>query len=69
MGFHVKERPNGWPLVSKANFEAVMMGQASAPIAANDGQPNVQALLDRFKKSGASYAYGEKAQDQPARAT
>lgn len=70
MGFFVKERPNGWPLVSRANFEAVMMGQAStAPRAANDaGQPNVQALLDRFKKQGASYADGTQAQNQPARA-
>lgn len=29
-GFHVKRRPNGWPLVSRANFDAVMMGHAQA---------------------------------------
>lgn len=71
MGFFIKVRPNGWPLVSRANFEAVMMGQAqAAPVAANDdGQPNVQALLDRFKTRGASYADGQKTHKQPARAS
>jgi hypothetical protein len=69
MGFHVKTRPNGWPLVSRANFNIVMMGQAAA---ANDGantvQPNAHALLDRFKKPGAQYGDGSQTQKQPARA-
>lgn len=68
-GFHVKRRPNGWPLVSRANFDAVMMGHAQ-PAAASDPQaaaPNVQALLDRFRTTGAPYGDGTKAKKQPAR--
>lgn len=58
-GFHVKRRPNGWPLVSRSNFEAVMMGSAQTASTGNVGQePNVQALLDRFKPNGAPYANG-----------
>jgi hypothetical protein len=70
-GFHVKRRPNGWPLVSRANFEAVMMGQAQPAAAAdNSGSgPNVQALLDRFRTTGAPYGDGQKTQKQPARAS
>jgi hypothetical protein len=70
MGFHVKRRPNGWPLVSRANFDAVMMGQAAAPAATDPRSgPNVQALLDRFSTTGAPYGDGQKTQKQPARAT
>lgn len=70
-GFFVKRRPNGWPLVSRANYEAVMMGHAQAAPAAgaNAGGPNVQALLDRFRTPGAPYDDGKKTQKQPARAT
>lgn len=69
-GFHVKRRPNGWPLVSRANFEAVMMGQAQPAAAADTSGagPNVQALLDRFRQNGAPYGDGQKTQKQPARA-
>lgn len=58
-GFFVKRRPNGWPLISRTNFEAVMMG--SAPSAAGGKAtpgPNAQALLDRFKNNGAIYGNG-----------
>jgi hypothetical protein len=51
MGFHVKERPNGWPLVSRANFDSVMMGKNttdSTPLADETRRPNPQALLRRF---------------------
>lgn len=71
MGFHVKPRPNGWPLVSRANFDAVMRGATQMPVA-NDtpgSGPDVQALLDRFKKKEPSYGNGEKEKIQPARAT
>lgn len=69
-GFHVKRRPNGWPLVSRANFDSVMMGHAQA--AQNDGEqtagPNVQALLDRFRTPGAPYGdNGTKEKKQSAR--
>ncbi len=70
-GFHVKRRPDGWPLLSRANFDAVMMGHAQ-PAAAGDtpqAGPNVQALLDRFRTPGAPYGNGTKTQKQPARAT
>ncbi|MDZ7595842.1 MAG: DUF4224 domain-containing protein [Thiobacillus sp.] len=70
-GFHVKRRPDGWPLLSRANFDAVMMGHA-LPAAAGDttqAGPNVQALLDRFRTPGAPYGNGTKTQKQPARAT
>lgn len=70
-GFFVKRRPNGWPLVSRANYDAVMMGHAQAA-PATDTQaagPNVQALLDRFRTPGAPYGDGQKTQKQPARAT
>ena len=70
-GFHVKRRPDGWPLLSRANYDAVMMGQAQ-PAAAGDtpqAGPNVQALLDRFRTPGAPYGDGKKTQKQPARAT
>lgn len=70
-GFHVKRRPNGWPLVSRANFDAVMMGHAQAAPAADTqaAGPNVQALLDRFRTPGAPYGNGTKEKKQPARAT
>lgn len=70
-GFHVKRRPDGWPLLSRANYDAVMMGQAQ-PAAATDtpqAGPNVQALLDRFRTPGAPYGDGKKTQKQPARVT
>lgn len=68
MGFHVKRRPNGWPLISRANFDVVMMGQAqpSATPANPDGGPNVKALLDRFTQRGAPYGNGTKEKKQPA---
>lgn len=68
-GFHVKRRPNGWPLVSRANFEAVMMGAACTPALDKTAGPNVQALLDRFRPQGAPYADGPQETKQPARAT
>lgn len=69
-GFHVKRRPNGWPLVSRSNFDAVMMGHAQ-PAAADTpaAGPNVQALLDRFRTTGAPYGDGTKEKKQPARAS
>lgn len=68
-GFFVKRRPNGWPLVSRANYEAVMMGHAQAAPAAGSvaSGPNVQALLDRFRTTGAPYDNGTKEKKQPAR--
>lgn len=70
-GFVVKRRPNGWPLMSRANFDAVMMGHAQALPAADTPTtgPNVQALLDRFRTTGAPYGNGTKAKKQPARTT
>lgn len=58
-GFHVKRRPNGWPLISRANFESVMMGSAP-PVSTGNAAvgPNAQALLDRFKQNGAPYGNG-----------
>lgn len=67
-GFHVKRRPNGWPLVSRANFDAVMMGCAARVDKEAGATPNVQALLDRFRNEGAPYADGEKTKKQSARA-
>lgn len=68
MGFHVKRRPNGWPLISRANFDVVMMGQAQpvSPTANPEGSPNVKALLDRFTQRGAPYGNGTKEKKQPA---
>lgn len=66
-GFFVKRRPNGWPLISRTNFEAVMMG--SAPDAATGNAhagPNAQALLDRFKHNGATYGNGANEKKQSA---
>lgn len=69
MGYHITRRPNGWPLITRANFEAVGMGHAQIPAngAATPG-PDVRALLDRFQKKEPSYGDGEKTQIQPARA-
>ena len=71
-GFLVKRRPDGWPLISRANYEAVMLGQiqpAAAGAASASTGPNDQALLDRFKQNGAPYGDGKKTDKQPARAT
>lgn len=70
-GFHIKRRPNGWPLLSRTNFEAVMMGHAQPTTTKTStaAEPNVQALLDRYKQKGASYADGKNAQKQPAGTT
>ncbi|MBC2731345.1 DUF4224 domain-containing protein [Thiobacillus sp.] len=70
-GFNVKRRPDGWPLISRANYDAVMMGQAQPAAAGDTAQagPNVQALLDRFRTTGAPYGNGTKEKKQPAGAT
>lgn len=68
-GFHVKRRPNGWPLVSRAHYEAVMMGTAVDATPDKAAGPNVQALLDRFRPRGAPYADGPQENHQPARAS
>ncbi len=48
-GFEVKVKPNGRPLVSRANFEAVMAGQTPLP-AANDEKrgANIIGLHEHF---------------------
>ncbi len=50
MGFLVKERPNGRPLVSRANFDAVMMGKAREGSAPPLGeQPDFQKVRAMFR--------------------
>ena len=73
MGFFVKTRPNGWPLISRVNFADVMSGQTTPqttdrPEPERSG-PDVQALLDRFKTSGARYDDGQKTQIESSRVT
>lgn len=70
-GFHVKRRPDGWPLLSRTNYDAIMMGHAIPADAGNIQHtgPNAQALLDRFRTPGAPYGDGKKTQKQPARTT
>lgn len=68
LGFHVKARPDGRPLVSRENYNIVMMGQAMPHSDSPAGGPNVQALLDRFNGKGASYGRnGKTEKEQPAR--
>jgi hypothetical protein len=52
-GFEVRKKPNGRPLVSRANFEAVMRGNAT-PAAPSSPGPNTAAILQMFgKRAGA----------------
>lgn len=57
-GYEVKVRPNGMPLVNRANFDAVSAGAAvksDAGLSENPStQPNVQAYLDRIAKHSKS---------------
>lgn len=48
-GFEVRKKPNGRPLVSRANFEAVMRGQAVAATVLQPA-PNSAAILQMFGK-------------------
>ena len=68
MGFLVKQKPNGRPLVARSNFELVMSGQPTAPAttAAAGQRPDSSALVSLFKK-GAKYAGGEKTKEQSGR--
>ena len=67
MGFIVKLKPNGRPLISRANFEAVMGGLKLA--ADFDGEPgtvpNESALMLMFGHKGEKH--GAKAQAKPSR--
>lgn len=68
MGFTVKLKPNGRPLVSRANFETVM-GVYQVPANVNEepaAVPNEGALMLMFDRKGEKY--GPKAQAKPARA-
>lgn len=73
MGFLVKTRPNGWPLISRVNFAIVMNGEGNPRNTPSQepetNGPNVQALLDRFKTKGARYDDGQKTQIEPPRIT
>lgn len=65
MGFTVKQKPNGRPLVSRAHFEAVMAGAPVAPDqAGDDSEAEAQALIEHFRK-GAQYARGKEKKKQP----
>ena len=67
MGFTVKLKPNGRPLVSRANFETVM-GGSQAPADVNGKSvagPNESALMLMFDHKGDKR--GPKAQGKPAR--
>lgn len=53
MGMLVKQKPNGRPLVARAEFVRVMTGgqvEASAPANSEINGPNVLGLNDYFKK-------------------
>ena len=70
LGFHVKPRPDGRPLVSRDNYNAVMMGHTpSGSITSPGAEPNVGALLDRLKNKEASCDHGKTEKKQPARVT
>lgn len=66
MGFTVKLKPNGRPLVSRANFEAVMGGyQVPAKVDREPAiVPNEGALMLMFDYKGGRH--GPKAQAKPA---
>ena len=68
MGFTVKLKPNGHPLVSRTNFEAVMGGRAAAvdAIAVHAEVPNESALVLMFGRKGEKN--GPKAQAKSTRA-
>jgi hypothetical protein len=68
-GFVVKQRPNGRPLVSRSNFEAVMSGAVHAPTTARPAaaqEPDTAALAAALPRKGVPYGHGKKAQRQPA---
>jgi hypothetical protein len=67
-GFVMKVKPNGLPLIGRTHFDEVMSG-SNFTIAENTSHegPNVQALLDRFTRKGASYGDGKKTKIQPPR--
>lgn len=67
MGFFVKEKPSGRPLVSRANFNAVMAGRQLEPSADPGAAPDAAALLGKMAGKGANYARGKKAKEQSAR--
>ena len=66
MGFVVKIKPNGHPLVARSNFEAVMGARhiQSEPQPAVE-VPNEGALVLMFGRKGEKH--GSKAQGKPAR--
>ena len=66
MGFTVKLKPNGRPLVSRANFEAVMGGyQVRAEVGGElTAAPNQSALMLMFDRKGDKR--GPKAQAKSA---
>jgi hypothetical protein len=68
MGFTVKLKPNGRPLVSRANFEAVMGGSLVPAGVAGElaAVPNEGALMLMFNRN--RNRNGPKAQAKPARA-
>ena len=70
MGFHVIAKPNGKPLVSRANFEAVTnptgAPQAATP-PAGSREPQMGALIDFFSRKKLPYADGTHAKKQSAR--
>lgn len=48
-GYDVKVRPNGMPLINRANFDAASAGQNSRQGVTDKGvQPNVKAFLDKL---------------------
>lgn len=69
MGFTVKKKPNGRPLVSREHFEAVMGAHLAAPATANAGQPDEAGMVLRFRrKPHQGGQNGPQAPPQPARA-
>jgi hypothetical protein len=71
-GFAVKTKPNGRPLLARANFDAVMAGRSAAETAADErraAEPDAGALIDFFSRKKVQYARGPQAKTQSPRAS
>ncbi len=69
MGFLVKQKPSGRPLVARSNFELVMGGGVTAPSQAEQSasgqEPDPGALAKLVGRKGVKYADGKKTGAQP----
>lgn len=68
MGFCVKQKPNGRPLVARSNFETVMNGKPAEndPQASGGPEPDAGALITLMGRKGVNYGRGKKTEKQPA---